>query len=737
MRRSITAYVLSAVALVAAVLLRWLLDPALGDSLPLVTLFAAVAAAVWLGGYLPAIVVAALGYLACNYLFIHPRGSLDWSDDKNLFGVLAYTITSTVIIALGQVARFTRRLSDTRRESLLTTLSSIGDAVIATDSSGRILLMNPVAVRLTGWASSEAVGQPLEQVFRIFNEETRQAVSNPIRAVLEQGGVQSLANHTILVARDGTEWPIDDSAAPIRGEGSEIVGCVLVFRDVTARRRAEQSTARLAAIVGSSDDAIISKDLNGIILSWNAGAELLFGYTADETIGKPVTMLIPPEQVDEEPKILERLRRGERIEHYETIRRHKDGTLLDISLSVSPLADSSGKIVGASKIARDITARKRAERALLEADQRKDEFLAMLAHELRNPLTSISHAMQLLRIAAEDPKVLRSVSEILQRQVGQMRRFVDDLLDVSRITRGRIELRREPLALGPLIEQTVVAARPLAETMEHELEVILSPEPLYVDADPVRLSQVVSNLINNACKFTDRGGRITVRVASEGGQAVIRVRDTGIGIAAEDLSRIFGLFTQVDTSLERSVGGLGIGLTLIQKLVSMHGGTVEAQSAGKGQGSEFIVRLPLASAPQLAPATPTARVDTAVTPRRILLVDDNRDSAESLALALELGGHEIHTVHNGQDALLAAERIRPDVVLLDIGLPKMNGYEVCQRIRQLPWGSEPVVVAVTGWGQDEARQKSREAGFDTHVVKPVDYAALMKLLASVEPTSRP
>jgi signal transduction histidine kinase/ActR/RegA family two-component response regulator len=369
--------------------------------------------------------------------------------------------------------------------------------------------------------------------------------------------------------------------------------------------------------------------------------------------------------------------------------------------------------------------------ALEDADRRKTEFLAMLAHELRNPLAPISNAVEILRRSGGDEQKVRPVTEMMQRQVGQMARLIDDLLDVSRISRGKIKLRREPGELASVIHHAVEAARPAIEHAQQELTVTLSSPPLYLDADPVRLAEIVGNLLNNASKFTVRGGRIRLTVEQDGGEAIIRVWDSGIGIASDKLPHIFDVFMQVDTSLDRPQGGLGLGLTLVKSLVELHGGTVQAYSAGIGQGSEFVVRLPImVRTPAQAPSKPAASESAIATPRRILVVDDNRDSAESLATLLKLSGNETHTAFDGDEALERAAAVRPDVVLLDIGLPKMNGYEAARRIRQQPWGKSMVLVALTGWAHDEDRQKTRQAGFNAHLVKPVDLAAIRKLLAA-------
>jgi signal transduction histidine kinase/ActR/RegA family two-component response regulator len=374
--------------------------------------------------------------------------------------------------------------------------------------------------------------------------------------------------------------------------------------------------------------------------------------------------------------------------------------------------------------------RERAARALREADQRKDEFLAMLAHELRNPLAPIRNAVEILRRFGSDEQKMKTATEMIQRQVGQLVRLVDDLLDINRITRAKIELRKEPVELASVVHHAVEAVRPFCESMGHELTVTLPPEPTYLNADPVRLGQVMGNLLNNAFKFTDKGGRICLTVEREGNQVLIRVQDTGIGIAADQLSRIFGMFTQADTSLERSRDGLGLGLTLVKNLVEMHAGTVEARSPGVGQGSEFVVRLPLLSGPlPPLPREPSSVQPVATAPRRILVVDDNRDSADSLAMLLELTGHEVHIAHDGLEAVEGAAAFQPQVILLDIGLPGLNGYEAARRIREQQRHKAPTLVALTGWGQEQDHSRSEEAGFDAHLVKPVDFAALTKLLA--------
>jgi PAS domain S-box-containing protein len=486
----------------------------------------------------------------------------------------------------------------------------------------------------------------------------------------------------------------------------------------------------LAAIVASSDDAIISKTLDGIITSWNAGAERLFGYTAAEAIGKSILILIPEDRKEEETMILGRLQRGERIDHFQTLRVTKDGRPVDISLTISPIRNETGQLVGASKVARDITLQKSAQRELEEADVRKNEFLALLAHELRNPLGPIRHAATILRARSPSPEDLRWATNIIDRQTLHMTRLVDDLLDVSRITRGTIELRRERVDLANILKAAVEASSALIERARHQLRVSAPAGPLYVEGDPIRLVQIVTNLLDNAAKYTDPGGQIWLSAEQEGEDAVIRVKDSGIGIPAELLPRIFEMFTQSGMALERAQGGLGVGLSLVERLVKLHGGTVSAYSGGVGQGSQFMIRLPAVQTQRHhAPEHEPDASSTKAIHCRVLVVDDNEDSVDSLAMLLRMLGHEVATANDGASALPVAEQFRPDVAILDIGLPKVNGYELAKQIRENSWARDIVLVALTGWGQEQHRRRSADAGFNHHLTKPVELEVLQQILA--------
>jgi two-component system, chemotaxis family, CheB/CheR fusion protein len=488
----------------------------------------------------------------------------------------------------------------------------------------------------------------------------------------------------------------------------------------------------LAAIVASSDDAIVSKTMDGVITSWNSGAERLFGFTAAEALGQSIYIVIPDERKNEEVMILERLRRGERIDHFQTVRRAKDGTLIDVSLTISPIRNEAGQLVGASKVARDITLQKRAQRELQEADTKKNEFIALLAHELRNPLGPIRHAANILRARTPTPDELQWATKIIDRQTEHMTRLVDDLLDVARITRGTIELRREPVDIADVLKAAVEASSALIERHHQQLRVTPPATPLYVEGDVTRLTQIVANLLDNAAKYTDAGGRIWLSAERDGEDAVIRVKDTGIGISAELLPRIFDMFTQSALPLERAQGGLGVGLSLVDRLVKLHGGTVSAHSSGPGQGSQFTVRLPAWNTPRPAPEARPETLKPGDHQCRVLVVDDNEDSVDSLAMLLRMLGHEVATSNDGESALELSEQFRPDVAILDIGLPKLNGYDLAKQIREKPWARELVLVALTGWGQEQHRRRSAESGFNHHLTKPVELEVLQQILADAE-----
>ena len=505
-------------------------------------------------------------------------------------------------------------------------------------------------------------------------------------------------------------------------------------RERNERRKAEatlRERERMHRLTLDSvrDYAILTMDTAGRITGSNAGAERVLGYREDELKGQPGSILYTPEDIRDGVPRRELDRAGARgTGDDERWHVRKDGVRFWGSGLVMPLLDESGQLRGFTKIVRDMTERKRAEEALREADRRKDEFLAMLAHELRNPLSAIHNAAQLARKPDLPADRREWTQEVIANQVRHLTHLVDDLLDVSRITRGKIRLRLQPLDLVAVLGRAIEAARPSIEARRHELDVAIDPGPLLVEGDPVRLEQVIVNLLTNAAKYTEPGGRIALSARQEEKQQVVRIRDDGIGIAPDMLPRVFDLFEQVDHSLDRSQGGLGIGLTIARRLVELHKGTIEAASLGPGLGSEFTVRLPATSpSAEVAPIRATPPIE-AREGFRVLVVDDNLDSAGALAGLLELSGFDVRSVHEGREAISAARLHRPRAVLLDIGLPGMDGYQVAEHIRGEEGLEDTTIIAITGYGEEQAFHRSREAGFDHHLVKPVDYDTLLGLL---------
>jgi len=626
-------------------------------------------------------------------------------------------------------------------QTLATMLLSVGDAVIATDAHGRVQFMNAVAESLTGWRHQDAYGRPLEAVFRIVNEETREAIESPGSKVLREGRIVGLANHALLIARDGHEYPISDSGAPIK-DGDELIGVVIVFRDATAERAAERALKdrerQFVSLANAMPQLVWTESPDGAHEYFNRGWYAYTGLTEEESRAADAWPRVM--HADDEARVRGRWARSRASgELYETefrLRRH-DGAYRWFLVRAVADRDSNGNILRWLGTCTDIHNTKqtedtlrRTEAALRDADRRKDVFLATLAHELRNPLAPIRNAARLLEKPALDPQDLERCRSIILRQVRHMASLLDDLLDISRITRGAFALKKQYVSLQALLTEAVETARPLIDARRHTLTTDWPSQPIEIEADPVRLVQVVVNLLTNAAKYTDPGGAITCSARTEGDAVVISVRDTGIGLAPDMLGEVFEMFSQVQPNQGHSDDGLGIGLALVKGLVELHGGRVEARSAGLGQGSEFTIHLP-----DLRVATGTIQDSSmAIQPpstlseRRVLIADDNRDGAESLAMLLEGLGYKVRLAHTGVDALILAAQHRPHVAILDIGMPGKSGFEVAQQIRREAWGSQVTLIAVTGWGQEEYKRASQSAGFDHHLVKPVDLEALEAIL---------
>ena len=761
------AYPLAIAITLAALLLRGLLDPWLDGLRPTVTLYGAVAAAVWLGGAGPAVLSAALGFILAQWLYVEPRGSLGPWDAAHIAGLAAYLISCALIVGFGVALRRSRaqlvveraqlqREVGMRREAELAARRSADadarlaallrhshDAIVGTSVDGLIEVWNPTAERLFGYRSDEVVGRPVS--FYVPPERTAEQEALITRVLAGE----TVAVETQRLVKDGQRIDVLLRITPMRDAGGRIVGHAGSLQDIGARHRAaarlreSEAQARLALQVSLA--GTWSWDADDDSLAADARCRELCGLdaTAPLGLGQLVARIHVEDRARVEAAFASAMASVDAPPYLEEFRLvHDDGSehwVVSRGQALSPdRADAAParpqRLLGTLF---DITGRKAAEVLLRDADRRKDAFLATLAHELRNPLAPISSGLQILRRVCHGVDAAARPLQIMQRQLGHMVRLIDDLLDISRISHDRLELRRERLELAQVVASAIETSRPLIDAARHALEVVVPETPLYVEGDATRLSQVLANLLNNAAKYTPPGGHIRLEVAAAGTAVGIAVQDDGAGIPAEVLSRIFDMFTQVDRSLERTQGGLGIGLAIATRLAALHGGSLSVSSEGAGRGSRFVLRLTLAAAaPAHAAAQPAhAAADEAAAsrppgPRRILIADDNADSADSLGELLRILGHETRIAHDGLEALEAAAAFHPDVALLDIGMPRLNGYEVARRLRAAPRGGALLLVAITGWGQDEDRRRSKDAGFDGHLVKPVELKALQALLGA-------
>lgn len=569
----------------------------------------------------------------------------------------------------------------------------------------------------------------------------------PMLTLLDPGGAGLLARRALpllLIVPLFLGWLRDrgqEAGLYDAGLGTALMSLVLsaflgglvwwVLNAVRVREQAlRASEERFRVIADSSPTLMWRTDQTGVVFVNRHYLEF-FGSAFAQVSGMGWSQFLHPD--DRAAYVAAYRSAFERQVGYEyrcRFRRH-DGEYRWTHTVGAPHRTPDGTFLGFVGCSTDVTDTKRAEEALADANRRKDEFLATLAHELRNPLAPVRNAVQLLHIKGRAVPELQWARDVIDRQMQQMTRLIDDLMDVSRISRGKIELKRERVALATVVQGAVETSRPLIAECGHSLTVKLPPETLYLEADLIRMAQVFSNLLNNAAKYTERGGSINLTADRQGSDIVVSVVDSGIGIPHDKLQNVFELFSQVQGALERSQGGLGIGLSLVKRLVEMHNGTIEARSDGPGTGSEFVVRLPMMAEQSSAAGRAGDEQEFPASTHRILIVDDNRDAADTLGTMLQLMGNEIRITYDGEDAVRAAGEFRPQIVLLDIGLPKLNGYEACRRIRQELWGKDMILFAVTGWGQDEDKQKARDAGFDRHMVKPVDPSSLIQLLGSL------
>jgi len=611
-------------------------------------------------------------------------------------------------------------------------VSSVEDyAIFLLDAAGQVASWNAGAQRIKGYRESEILGKH----FSIFYPPEAIAEGVPERALRTAETEGRFAQEGWRLRKDGERFWASVVITPVRDEDGTVRAFFKITRDLSERRKAEielrQSEERFRLMVeGVIDYAIFMLTPEGNVASWNLGAERLKGYTALEIIGKHFSRFYPPEALEQgKPawELKQAIEQG-RIED-EGWRVRKDGTRFWANVVITAVHGEDGRLRGFSKVTRDLTQRRQIEK-LQEADHQKNQFLAMLAHELRNPLAPMRTALHIVGNPHAPVETVARAKEIAQHQIGHMARLLDDLIDVARIGEGVIDLRREVVDVASVLVSAVQRVRHLVQERRLRLTVDGIEGALFVEADPTRIDQILNNLLTNASKYTDPGGHIWVSAEREGSKAVIRVRDTGIGIDAAMVPRIFDLFVQGERRLDRSAGGVGVGLTLVKKLTELHGGSVEARSPGLGKGSEFIVRLPRVEAPAPArvAAPDQARTLPAGPPLRVLVADDNIDAADAIAMLLEMEGEEVRVAYDGPSVLEAADQFHPNVVLLDIGMPGMDGLEVARRLRAAPATGKSFLVAISGWGTIEDRVESRAAGFDHHLVKPFDIRSLETLL---------
>ncbi len=647
------------------------------------------------------------------------------------------------------------------------TLESTTDAILVTDEKVKIIDFNEKYLAM--WEIPRGVLEG--STVRRMRELVSQNFANPHRYIERIEEIVRLGQESFdtLELKDRRILERYSKVLIVEGQSA---GRVWSFRDVTARHLAEITSHRLAAIVASSDDGIIGKDLNGIITSWNFGAERIFGYHADEMIGTSIMRLIPPDRQDEELKILSGLLRGERFDHFETIRRGKDGRLLNVSVTISPIKDSNDRVVGASKVVRDITERKRVEEALKKAKEQseaadrerlelldserearaeaeranrtKDEFLATLSHELRTPLNAVIGWAKILRLGNVGGRELAQGLETIERNASVQAQIIDDLLDMSRIISGKVRLDVQAIDLPTVLHESIETLRATAEAKGVRLQVVVDPFAGPISGDPSRLQQVFWNLLSNAIKFTPKGGKVQILLKRVNSEVEVRVIDTGEGIAAEFLPYVFERFQQGDASTTRRHGGLGLGLAIVKQLVELHGGQVRVQSGGIGQGATFTVSLPLMavySEPEQERRHPrTATRDCLPFPKislanvHVLVVDDEFDSRELVKKLLEIAGARVSLACSAPEAMKRIVAERPDVLVCDLGMPGEDGYSLIGRLRILeaeqPESALPA-IALSAYARSEDRTKAIRSGFQNHLAKPVDPVELMAVVSSL------
>lgn len=608
-------------------------------------------------------------------------------------------------------------------------------ALFVLDPAGRIMTWNLGAQRIKGYAPEEIIGRHFS-VFYTPDAVAHGWPAEELRLATREGRFE---DDGWRVRKDGSRFWANVVITALRGEGGKLLGFSKITRDLTERKLHEEALRQVEErfrllVEGVVDYAIFMLDPDGVVTSWNAGAQRIKGYARDEIIGQHFSRFYGDADI-EAGKPWEELataRREGRAED-EGWRLKKSGERFWARVVVTPLHDADGHLRGFAKVTQDLTDRRHIQ-SLQDAAKEVNEFIATLAHELRNPLAPIRTAVEVMaNVPGSDP-AQQAMRDTIDRQSAQLARIVDDMIDIARVTRGAMSIEQVPVDMAEAVRRAVETAAPAVEAGRHRLDIELPPEPLIVNGDLHRLTQVLANLLNNAARYTPQAGRIAVRARQEDGWSVIQVSDNGRGIEPGMLERIFHMFVQGRAALEKIGAGLGVGLALARRIAEAHGGTLQAASEGENKGAEFTLRIPLQKRP-VAPADAAAQGPAKpMLAKRILVVDDNVDAAVTLALLLKSLGHETCVVHDGFQALRMAVGFRPDVVLLDIGMPGLDGYEVARRLRALKRERPLRIIAVTGWGQDADRTRSREAGFDVHLVKPVDPTLLTRVIGNNGPT---
>jgi PAS domain S-box-containing protein len=628
-------------------------------------------------------------------------------------------------------------------ERLRAIIDSADDAMIATDLNGVVTEWNRTAERLFGYTAAEMIGQPIGHILPPSRTD-----EVPIALAVVARGERVEQHDTVRVRNDGQRVHVSVTLVPMRDASGAIIGASTIAREVAHHTHADVDQARLAAIVTSSDDAIVAKDLDGIITDWNPGAERIFGYTAQEMIGRSITTILPADRRHEEDSILATLRRGERIDHFETVRVRKDGTLLDVSVSISPIRDGTGRIVGAAKIARDITERKQLEAERVEllekeqaareaaerANRAKDHLLSMVSHELRTPLSAMLGWARLLREGRLSGERATRALEVIERSGHTQVKLIEDLLDLSRIVTGRLRLDMHALDLPAVVAAGVETLRTMAEQKDIRLDVDIAQPTVRVFGDAERLQQVVWNLVNNAIKFTPSGGTVTIRLEDDDSHARVVVRDTGSGIAPEFRPRLFEPFQQADTVTSRTTSGLGLGLSIVRRIVELHRGTVSAASDGPGRGATFTVELPLLDASRLARRVrplPGLGADVRLDGVRVLVVEDDEDTRHLMRALLEEFGARVSIAGSLEEARTVLRSWELDVLVSDIRLPDADGYALLREVRASTGFDQLPAVAVTAYASEEDETRALEAGFQFRLEKPLEPHSLVAAVAAV------